>query len=241
MISDLWVSLIFPHDKTLCPASPSLQWVAWVSLPHLLGLPNFRPSVLWSAKTTASPSRVTSLSARFPIPCVLSASFVSLSARSAGGKVHPLTPGLFSIPGRLFRFPHARRLRSSRVPRLPLYAHAPLVDPGGVLSTRHSASRTTAFRPLQIVGFLRLSPDYPLGPQLYIFRDSVTRPTHSLHLASDTSSRICLQGHYRVVGSLSSGGIRTILRTHPLGNINQFHSLLSDPKVLDLTRHEQRI
>ncbi len=36
----------------------------------------------------------------------------------------------------------------------------------------------------------------------------------------------------------SSGGTCTACRTHPLGNINQFHSVLSDPEVLDLTRHE---
>jgi hypothetical protein len=35
MSGDFCVSLISPPGKTLCPASPSLQWVAWVSLPHL--------------------------------------------------------------------------------------------------------------------------------------------------------------------------------------------------------------
>ncbi len=68
MIGDFCVSLIFLSDKTLCPASPSLQWVAWVSLPHLPGLSCSRPSVLCSAKTTASPSRVASLVARFQVP-----------------------------------------------------------------------------------------------------------------------------------------------------------------------------
>ena len=37
--------------------------------------------------------------------------------------------------------------------------HAPLLDPGGILVTRHSAPRTTAFRPLETVGF-------PLDPAL---------------------------------------------------------------------------
>ena len=31
--------------------------------------------------------------------------------------------------------------------------HAPLLDPGGVLGTRHCAPRTAAFRPLETVGF----------------------------------------------------------------------------------------
>jgi hypothetical protein len=36
MVGDLRVSPIFPSNRTLCPASPSLQWVARVGLPHLL-------------------------------------------------------------------------------------------------------------------------------------------------------------------------------------------------------------
>ncbi len=80
IICDFCVSLIFPPDKTLCPASPSLLGVPWVSVPHLLDLPTYRPSVLRSAKTTVSPSQVASLSARFPLPCLLPLTFVSLSA-----------------------------------------------------------------------------------------------------------------------------------------------------------------
>ena len=80
MICDFCVALFFPPDKTLRPASPSLLWVPWVSVPPLLDLPTYRPSVLCSAKTTVFPSQVTSLSARFPIPCLLPFSFVSLSA-----------------------------------------------------------------------------------------------------------------------------------------------------------------
>ena len=47
----------------------------------------------------------------------------------------------------------ARRWRSSRVSRLPLCVHAPLVDSGGVLSTRLCVSRTDAFRQNKNVGF----------------------------------------------------------------------------------------
>ena len=35
MVGDLEVSPIYPPNRTVCPASPSLQWVAWASLPHL--------------------------------------------------------------------------------------------------------------------------------------------------------------------------------------------------------------
>jgi hypothetical protein len=35
MVGDLDVPPIFPSNRTLCPASPSLQWVPWASVPHL--------------------------------------------------------------------------------------------------------------------------------------------------------------------------------------------------------------
>jgi hypothetical protein len=58
---------------TLCPTSPSLSWVDWVSLPHscfrLLFIGGL--SVLRSAKTAECPSQVRSLVAPHPIPCFL--------------------------------------------------------------------------------------------------------------------------------------------------------------------------
>jgi hypothetical protein len=42
MICDPGVSLIVPSRKTLCPASPSLEWVPWTSVPHLPGHGCFR-------------------------------------------------------------------------------------------------------------------------------------------------------------------------------------------------------
>ena len=68
----------------------------------------------------------------------------------------------FACPG----FHSARRWRFSRVPRLPLYLHALLGDPGGVLSTCHNVLRTDAFRLSQAVSFPRFTPGYPCGPQL---------------------------------------------------------------------------
>src|SRR5436190_312721 len=43
--------------------------------------------------------------------------------------------------------------RLSRVPGLPFCPHAPLSDPGGVLSACLVAAKTAAFRCLHIVGF----------------------------------------------------------------------------------------
>ena len=102
--------------------------------------------------TTASPSRFSSLFARSPISCVSPVSFVSLSARFQElGKPFSAWPFLYSgLPVPVYS---ARRWRSSRVSRLPLCVHAPLVDSGGVLSTRLCVSRTGAFRQNKNVGF----------------------------------------------------------------------------------------
>ena len=47
---------------------------------------------------------------------------------------------------------------------------------------------------------------FPYRPQIYNFRKSVTRPTHSLHLASYTPYWICTQVHYWQVWPILSGG-----------------------------------
>ncbi len=109
MIGDFCVSLIFLSDKTLCPASPSLGWVAWVSLPHLPGLSCSRPSVLCSAKTTALPSRVASLVARFPVPRYPTILFVFLSARIRAVGC-PFAPGLLVYRSPWFRFVYHEEL-----------------------------------------------------------------------------------------------------------------------------------
>jgi hypothetical protein len=154
------------------------------------------------------------------------------------GRVCPVHAWPLLYPGLPIPVSYARRWRFSRVPRLPLCVHAPLVDPGGVLSTRHSVSRTAAFRCLQTVGFTRLPSGYPLGPQRENFRGSVTRPTHSLHPASNTPLRDMHAGSLQIRRLTYSGGTRALTCPHPLGNIIQFHKLLSDPKDLSLTRHE---
>ena len=129
------------------------------------------------------------------------------------GRVHPVHAWPLLYTGLPVPVSGARRWRSSRVPRLPLCVHAPLEDPGGVLSTRHDVSRTAAFRLLQTVGFTGLAPGYPFGPPKRNFRGSVTRPTHSLHLASHTPYWICMQVHYSLGGSPSLVGIGSFLPT----------------------------
>ncbi len=70
MVGGLEVSPIVPPSRTFCPASPSLQWVPWASVPHLPGLQALArsPSVLCSATTATTPSRRPSVVPRSPIP-----------------------------------------------------------------------------------------------------------------------------------------------------------------------------
>ena len=124
----------------------------------------------------------------------------------------------------------------SQVPELPPCMHAPLLDPGGVLVTRQSAPRTTAFRPLETVGF-------PLHPAL---RDILLSTTiliaglnhaacllfppapYSHHWACTWISLLtCWLGFDRV-------GLEPY-RSHPLGNRNQFHEMCSHSQGFGLT------
>jgi hypothetical protein len=102
------------RQRMRCPTAPALPWVAWVALPHLRrsSAPRRRPPC---------PSRVASLVARFPIPCLLPSFVVSLPGSWPGGSARS-RQGLWSpgppIPGRWSRRQMA--LPRSRVP--PLHA-----------------------------------------------------------------------------------------------------------------------
>ena len=65
----------------------------------------------------------------------------------------------------------------SQVPELPLCMHAPLLDPGGVLTARPCAFRTAAFRPLETVGV-------PLCIVLRVILLSTTLPISGLNDAA---------------------------------------------------------
>ena len=116
------------HQRMLCSTAPSLPWVAWASLPHL--------------HQYYAPPRY--------LACFRM--FVGSPKGSWPGRKPQGTPGLLvtrsPIPGMQ---PGDRWL--SHVPELPLWLHAPLSAPGGGLDTRHTASRTAAFRRLPTVGF----------------------------------------------------------------------------------------
>jgi hypothetical protein len=120
-----------------------------------LGLTSPPSPVLCSATTAICPSRcpVLSLVHRY-LSCNPLSLCPRLRAGSSGLGCFSPTPGLFGHPGP----PHLPVSRPgnrwlSQVPRLPLWLHAPLFDPGGVLSTCLSALRTVAFHSLDSVGF----------------------------------------------------------------------------------------
>ena len=97
-VGALNVSPLFLARGTLCPTSPSLPWLPWVSVPHL-------PWYYATRRLPPCPSRVASRVARFPIPCVLlwfvvspKGSLPGRSAQTVPGSVvtRSPTPGMWS-------------------------------------------------------------------------------------------------------------------------------------------------
>jgi hypothetical protein len=158
------LSCIVPTGM-LCPTSPSLPWVAWASLPH----------VRWYYATLRLPPVPLGVLHLSFVPRYLACSSRSWCPRRARCLVEAprQRQGLWS-PGPPFRDSRHGDRWLSQVPEFPLCKHAPLLDPGGVLHTRHDALRTAAFQCLETVG----------SPQRYTFRGSIPRPACSLHPAS---------------------------------------------------------
>jgi hypothetical protein len=155
----------------------SLQWVPWD-----VGSPP--SSVLCSAKIANGPPRGRSV--------------LPLLPRSLG--VAPLALCPLVSQGSCERRAALLRLICpqgdpwlSQVPESPLWKHAPLSDPGGVLYTRRIASKTAAFRSLHTVGFcldpaeailltttLHISGLYPTA--CFLVPSSFVRPLLGVHV-----------------------------------------------------------
>jgi hypothetical protein len=121
--------------------------------------------------------------------------------------------------------------------------HASLLDPGGVLNARQSASRTAAFRPLETVGFLLRTP-------LRAILLSTTLLISGLHhaaciLAPSSFVPPLLGVHVEFttdrLAKLWSGGTCTVPGSHPLGNNSQFHGFSPNPKVSGFPWRDQRV
>jgi hypothetical protein len=134
-----------------------LSWVPWASVPHaseqelslaprycaLLRLPSSVPvGLLLAAFRYLGLTRYGSCPARL-VPRLARLLVAPTSKRQGVDYAgHPCSGDCSQGDGRL-----------SRVPGLPFCPHAPLSDPGGVLSACLVAARTAAFRCLHIVGF----------------------------------------------------------------------------------------
>jgi len=108
---DLEVSSIFPSSRTLCPTSPSLRWVAWVSLPHFHR---------YYARLRLPVVLLDALRSRLVIDTLFVPSVrVPFPARYRSGTL-ALTPGLLGLPVRLFRLSHKETTGSPKFPGYPL-------------------------------------------------------------------------------------------------------------------------
>src|SRR6185295_7325591 len=165
MVCELDVSPIVPSSKLFCPASPSLQWVPWASVPHLL-LEQLLPrssSVLCSATTAIVllGSLHLSLSSRY-LACSLLLC-VPLPARWMAKDATP-APGLL-----LTRYPFSSGILARRLLALTSSRATPLDTCPAPIRPRwspgylpFSATRIVAFRRMQSVGF-GLLPDCSRG------------------------------------------------------------------------------
>ncbi len=236
MICDLCVSLISPPNSTLCPASPSLGWVAWVSLPHLLDrLRGHRYYVQLRLPLPLLGSLRFWLASQY----LCRPPFVLCSLRLAGGNGSTRSRLALCFSG----WPSwsgcspTRSWRFSQVPRLPLYAHAPLAVSGGVgmFAITHPDSRLPVAQncrlsplPSRVIHAFPMDHNYTqseIGNAAYAF----TTPGF-IHTLLDMHA-----GSLQAGGLFPPGGTWPVSRPHPLGNINQFYGVLSDPKVLGLT------
>jgi hypothetical protein len=218
MVSDLEVSPICPPSRTVCPASPSLRWVAWASLPHL---PRY------CAPLRLPAVRLRSLRLR-SLPNTLPASWVCVPCGSFVGGSSPPTPGLLvnrypSSSGRHNKetagspkfpsFPSDDMLRS---PQTPVVSCCLALTPAGLLpSTR---ARVSAFS-LASTGIILWTTTLLISE----LHDAAYR------LATPGSVQPLTELH---AGSLLSGwlGVAQVglesSDSHPLGNSDLFPDVL---------------
>ncbi len=175
-VCEFEASPIFPLGETLYPASPSLQWVPWSSVPHLPG--PLGPSVLCSAKTASCPSLVSSFVTRFPVPRLLSV-FVRRCARALTDAWGFCSSGR-PLPFRFSTWRHAA-LPSSR--SIPLNV-CPALRPRWCSDARHCAFRTAVFQLSETVDF----PSNALKVILLTTMSTISGLTNTAYILATPSS-----------------------------------------------------
>jgi hypothetical protein len=220
-----------PPSSTFCPASPALPWVPWASVPHRLGLP----------VCPADPRSYAPLRRPPPPRGVLRLSRVR---RSLGG-IRFFTPSQVPGPHHLAGLgdvlprlpdpaPSPGALGLSQVPEGPLCTHAPLSDPGGVLTTRPCVARTAAFRGMARVGFalaltceaIPLTTTRPISGRnnaaCFLTTPGVTHPLQAMPAGALPTAWL---GVSRVGFEPCAAG------SHPLGHDTEFHERSPHPLV----------
>jgi hypothetical protein len=170
MVGDLEVSPIYPPIGTVCPASPSLQWVPWALVPHLprsyarLRLPPARLGSLHLLGSLPDPWSAPALCVPLPVRGPPGAACPRQGSGSAGTPALPA--GSDKETG-----------GSPTFPRSPCESMPRSQTPVGSGTHRLYPSRTVAFRsaPRRRLS-LGLPPRLSSCPRLYTFRGSITRP-----------------------------------------------------------------
>jgi len=201
-----------------------------------LGLGSPPSSVLCSAKTADFPSRVASLVARLPIPCLLPhACVLRTCAGLASWRELPYqrqgswsagTPSLPAISARRQQaLPSSRVAPVSACPALrprwcpqDLAITPPRLLPSGI----DKPSAFPLWLPRAVIPMTTTT----------LFRGSITRPAPSLHPASHTPL-LTMHADFTtdLLARLWSGGTRSISEPHPLGNNSEFHELSPNPNA----------
>ena len=115
-----------------------------------------------------------------------------------------------------------------------LCVRALLSDPGGVLITCHSVTKTAAFRYVNNVGFCPVSRTYPMTTMSTISGLNHTACSLAPSGFGLPSPGLPADFATDLLARLWSGGIFTVC-DHPLGNIIEFHRSYSNPNDLRLT------
>lgn len=169
-----WSGLVSSASLPCLPPADALPDGAFPPMGRL-GLTSPLSSVLCTATTAALPVSGSFTCRSFP-DTLLASIVRGLPNGLVARWKPPVTPGLL-----VTRSPFPGMVQGDRwlshVPEFPLWRHAPLSDPGGVLDTRPCAPRTAAFRRLQTVGF-------PLDPALRDILLSTTIHISGLHHAA---------------------------------------------------------
>jgi len=200
-VGDLKVSPVGPLNKTLCPASPSLQWVLWASVPHLPGqdintlghryydplrLPNALLGVVRSS--LSAPDTLYRPSLPLCLPHFYSnAGLVEGRDIPPNAGISPYTagsPSTILLPKEAFGPPKSPSYPHECMP----WSKTPVVSQ----AHRHSAPRTAAFRRMQSVGFpLPLHREIILLTTTKSISGLNTQPASLIHPASYSHYWVC--------------------------------------------------